>query len=169
MRHIAPQVKLNVSAADVVPILLAVIQEHRNAATRDKLTYALFNLVKKPTAGQRHLIADSCADLAGRIGASRTAEELLPQCWEQVPCLCRLACLCATCKVLVFVPAWQVPTTVARLCCLAWLCGPHGCLRLSQHGTNPTVAGRVDVIGKQGQLSRNKFLHLRLFAWWPTG
>ena len=84
--------KLNVIAADVVPILLAVIQEHRNAATRDKLTYALFNLVKKPTAGQRHLIADSCADLAGRIGASRTAEELLPQCWEQVPRLC-LLCL----------------------------------------------------------------------------
>lgn len=73
-----------VIAADVVPIFLAVIEEHRNAATRDKLTFALFNLVKKPTPGQRHLIADSCADLAARIGPSRTAEELLPQCWEQV-------------------------------------------------------------------------------------
>ena len=71
-------------AIDVVPIFLAVIEEHRNAATRDKLTFALFNLVKKPTPGQRHLIADSCADLAARIGPSRTAEELLPQCWEQV-------------------------------------------------------------------------------------
>ena len=71
-------------AADVVPIFLAVIEEHRNAVTRDKLTFALFNLVKKPTLGQRHLIADSCADLAARIGPSRTAEELLPQCWEQV-------------------------------------------------------------------------------------
>ncbi|KAL3158276.1 hypothetical protein ABBQ38_010522 [Trebouxia sp. C0009 RCD-2024] len=80
---IVPNVLIN-KRDDVVPILLAVIQEHRNAATRDKLTHALFNLVKKPTAGQRHLIADSCADLAGRIGTSRTAEELLPQCWEQV-------------------------------------------------------------------------------------
>ena len=71
-------------AIDVVPIFLAVIEEHRNADTRDKLTFALFNLVKKPTPGQRHLIADSCADLAARIGPSRTAEELLPQCWEQV-------------------------------------------------------------------------------------
>ena len=65
-------------------MFLAVIQEHRDSATRDKLTHALFNLVKKPTAAQRHLIADGCADLAGRIGPSRTAEELLPQCWEQV-------------------------------------------------------------------------------------
>ena len=73
-----------VMGADVVPIFLAVIEEHRNPASRDKLTYALFNLVKKPTPGQRHLIADSCAHLAGRIGPSRTAEELLPQCWEQV-------------------------------------------------------------------------------------
>ena len=44
----------------------------------------MFKLVKKPNSAQRRLIADSCADLAGRIGPSRTAEELLPQCWEQV-------------------------------------------------------------------------------------
>ena len=76
------------SPAEVLPVFLAVIQEHRDAATRDKLTHALFNLVKKPNGVQRRLIADSCADLAGRIGPSRTAEELLPQCWEQVcsPC-----------------------------------------------------------------------------------
>ncbi len=70
--------------AEVLPVFLAVIQEHRDAATRDKLTHALFNLVKKPNSAQRRLIGDSCADLAGRIGPSRTAEELLPQCWEQV-------------------------------------------------------------------------------------
>ena len=71
--------------AEVLPILLAVIQEHRDAASRDTLTHTLFNLVKKPNAGQRQIIVGACAELASRIGPSRTAEELLPQAWEQVP------------------------------------------------------------------------------------
>lgn len=70
--------------AEVLPIFLAVIQEHRDAASRDTLTHALFNLVKKPNGSQRQLIVQACVDLAGRIGPSRTAEELLPQAWEQV-------------------------------------------------------------------------------------
>ncbi|DBB17843.1 hypothetical protein WJX82_008236 [Trebouxia sp. C0006] len=80
---IVPNMLIN-KRDEVLPVFLAVIQEHRDAATRDKLTHALFNLVKKPNTAQRRLIADSCADLAARIGPSRTAEELLPQCWEQV-------------------------------------------------------------------------------------
>lgn len=128
--------KLNVMGADVVPMLLAVIQEHRNAGTRDKLTYALFNLVKKPTSAQRHLIADSCADLAGRIGASRTAEELLPQCWEQVGRLWPPVWLCVTCRVLAPCPAWQTSTSVAR----------------------------VVFFDQQGQLFRNEIQHLLLCA-----
>ena len=76
-------------------MLLAVIQEHRDAHARDQLTHALFNLVKRPSAQQRELILNSCVDLATRIGPARTAEELLPQCWEQVgqqcaTCLLRL-------------------------------------------------------------------------------
>ena len=70
--------------AEVLPIFLAVIQEHRDAASRDALTHTLFNLVKKPNAGQRQIIVEACAELASRIGPSRTAEELLPQAWEQV-------------------------------------------------------------------------------------
>lgn len=74
---------LPVCCAEALPIFLAVIQEHRDAGSRDTLTHALFNLVKKPNASQRQLIVGACSELAGRIGPSRTAEELLPQGWEQ--------------------------------------------------------------------------------------
>jgi hypothetical protein len=70
--------------AEVLPVFLAVIQEHRDAAARDRLTHAMFNLVKRPSSQQRELILSSCVELASRIGPARTAEELLPQCWEQV-------------------------------------------------------------------------------------
>ena len=73
-----------VSGAELLPVLVVMIQELRDAQARDRLTHCLFNLVKKPTAEQRSLIMDGCAELASRIGPARTAEELLPQCWEQV-------------------------------------------------------------------------------------
>ena len=73
--------------AELLPVLVVMIQELRDAQARDRLTHCLFNLVKKPTAEQRSLIMDGCAELASRIGPARTAEELLPQCWEQVQSL----------------------------------------------------------------------------------
>jgi len=75
-------------------VLAALIQEHRGPAARDALAHTLFNLVKRPSPGQRRMILAAWADLAAAIGPARTAEELLPQCWEQVgarqqrkPCL----------------------------------------------------------------------------------
>ena len=70
--------------AELLPVLVVMIQELRDARARDRLTHCLFNLVKKPTPEQRSLIMDGCVELASRIGPARTAEELLPQCWEQV-------------------------------------------------------------------------------------
>ncbi|KAK9813191.1 hypothetical protein WJX72_010407 [[Myrmecia] bisecta] len=81
--RIVPNVLIN-KRGELLPVFLAVIQEHRDARVRDRLTHCLFNLVKKPTSGQRRMILDSCAELARRIGPARAAEELLPQCWEQV-------------------------------------------------------------------------------------
>ena len=73
-----------VCCAELLPLLVVMIQELRDAQARDRLTHCLFNLVKKPTPEQRALIMDGCMELASRIGPARTAEELLPQCWEQV-------------------------------------------------------------------------------------
>ncbi len=70
--------------AELVPVLAALIQEHRGPAARDALAHTLFNLVKRPAPGQRRMILAAWADLAAAIGHARTAEELLPQCWEQV-------------------------------------------------------------------------------------
>ena len=70
--------------ADLVPVLVALIQEHRGAAARDALAHTLFNLVKRPTPGQRRMVLAAWRGLAAAIGPARTAEELLPQCWEQV-------------------------------------------------------------------------------------
>lgn len=70
--------------ADLVPVLVALIQEHRGPAARDALAHTLFNLVKRPSAAQRRMVLGAWRDLAAAIGPARTAEELLPQCWEQV-------------------------------------------------------------------------------------
>ncbi|KAK9855467.1 hypothetical protein WJX84_006526 [Apatococcus fuscideae] len=81
--RIQPHVLIN-KREELLPVLVVMIQELRDAHARDRLTHCLFNLVKKPTAEQRALIMDGCVELASRIGPARTAEELLPQCWEQV-------------------------------------------------------------------------------------
>ena len=70
--------------AELLPLLEALTEAHGDAGTRDKLCHALFNVVKKPTGVQRRMILESCAALARRIGPLRTADELLPQAWEQV-------------------------------------------------------------------------------------
>ena len=79
--------------ADLVPVLVALIQEHRGPAARDALAHTLFNLVKRPSPAQRRMVLCAWRDLAATIGPARTAEELLPQCWEQVPgpgAICRV-------------------------------------------------------------------------------
>ncbi|KAK9863677.1 hypothetical protein WJX84_001378 [Apatococcus fuscideae] len=81
--RIHPHVLIN-KREELLPVLVVMIQELRDARARDRLTHCLFNLVKKPTPEQRSLIMDGCVELASRIGPARTAEELLPQCWEQV-------------------------------------------------------------------------------------
>ncbi len=85
--HSTPEARADGRAparAELVPVLAALIQEHRGPAARDALAHTLFNLVKRPSPGQRRMILAAWADLAAAIGPARTAEELLPQCWEQV-------------------------------------------------------------------------------------
>ena len=75
---------MHAARADLVPVLVALIQEHRGPAARDALAHTLFNLVKRPSGAQRRMVLGAWRDLAAAIGPARTAEELLPQCWEQV-------------------------------------------------------------------------------------
>ncbi|KAK9812139.1 hypothetical protein WJX73_010615 [Symbiochloris irregularis] len=81
--RIIPHVLIN-KREELLPLLEALIEAHGDAQSRDKLSHALFNIVKKPNAAQRRMILDSCTALARRIGPLRTADELLPQAWEQV-------------------------------------------------------------------------------------
>eukprot|EP00004_Rigifila_ramosa_P014415 TRINITY_DN3282_c0_g1_i1.p1 TRINITY_DN3282_c0_g1~~TRINITY_DN3282_c0_g1_i1.p1 ORF type:complete len:1146 (+),score=226.51 TRINITY_DN3282_c0_g1_i1:197-3439(+) len=69
---------------ELIPLFVAIIAQHPDIKIRDSLTNGLFNLVKKPDVTQRKMIMDGCVALAKVIGEERTAEELLPQCWEQI-------------------------------------------------------------------------------------
>ncbi|GMH34414.1 hypothetical protein BSKO_02248 [Bryopsis sp. KO-2023] len=80
---VVPNVLIN-KREELVPVIIALVQEHPVSSERDKLCNLLFNLVKRPNKGQRQVIAGGCVVLAKAVGARRTAEELLPQCWEQV-------------------------------------------------------------------------------------
>lgn len=71
-------------AQEIIPIMLCAISQHPDAAARDQLVHLLFNLVKRPDEGQREIIMNACMALAQVIGPERVANELLPQCWEQV-------------------------------------------------------------------------------------
>ena len=47
-------------------------------------TALLFSLIKRPGPDQRRVLADACANIAKVVGEQRTADELIPQCFEQV-------------------------------------------------------------------------------------
>ena len=47
-------------------------------------TALLFSLIKRPGPDQRRMLADACANIAKVVGEARTADELVPQCFEQV-------------------------------------------------------------------------------------
>ncbi|KAK3281551.1 hypothetical protein CYMTET_10663 [Cymbomonas tetramitiformis] len=69
---------------ELLPVFLAVIQQHPEPATRESLTHTLFNLIKKPDEAQRRTIMEGFIALAKATGERRTGEELLPQCWNQI-------------------------------------------------------------------------------------
>ena len=67
---------------EIVPMLLATIQQVEDERVRGELTGLLFCLVKKPDATQRQTILHACRVLAELIGRERTERELVPQCWD---------------------------------------------------------------------------------------
>eukprot|EP00192_Tetraselmis_astigmatica_P001031 CAMPEP_0117657394 /NCGR_PEP_ID=MMETSP0804-20121206/5307_1 /TAXON_ID=1074897 /ORGANISM="Tetraselmis astigmatica, Strain CCMP880" /LENGTH=1274 /DNA_ID=CAMNT_0005463845 /DNA_START=410 /DNA_END=4234 /DNA_ORIENTATION=+ len=81
--RVVPSILIN-ARQELLPIFLAVIQEHPDASARCSLSKALFNLIKKPNDVQRKMIIEGCRELAIRIGPQRTMDELLPQCWAQL-------------------------------------------------------------------------------------
>ncbi len=79
--HVIPGIILR-AREEVVPMLLATIQQVEDERTRGQLTSLLFCLVKKPDASQRNTILHACKVLAELIGRERTERELVPQCWD---------------------------------------------------------------------------------------
>lgn len=69
--------------AELVPVLLAICQEHPSPLARQRTAALLLNLIRKPNAAQRDMIAAACARLAHCVGPARTALELLPHIADQ--------------------------------------------------------------------------------------
>eukprot|EP01117_Protostelium_nocturnum_P006703 TRINITY_DN2412_c0_g1_i3.p1 TRINITY_DN2412_c0_g1~~TRINITY_DN2412_c0_g1_i3.p1 ORF type:complete len:707 (+),score=218.17 TRINITY_DN2412_c0_g1_i3:407-2527(+) len=69
---------------ELIPIILAIISQHPDAAARYKLTELLFNLIKKPNEMERKMIVDGFIALASVTGLERTEQELLSQCWNEI-------------------------------------------------------------------------------------
>ncbi|CAN1122658.1 RAB11-binding protein RELCH homolog [Linum perenne] len=69
---------------ELLPLMMCAIERHPDKNTRTSLTHTLFNLIKRPDEQQRQIIMDACVSLAKNVGQTRTEEELLPECWEQV-------------------------------------------------------------------------------------
>lgn len=81
--HIVPNVLL-AKREELVPLLLATINLHPDAAERDALLNLLFNLTKRPDDAQRRVILTGLLSVAKCLGHERVEAELLPQCWEQI-------------------------------------------------------------------------------------
>ncbi|XP_065299337.1 RAB11-binding protein RELCH homolog [Dermacentor albipictus] len=81
--HIVPNVLL-AKREELVPLLLAAINLHPDAAQRDVLLNLLFNLTKRPDDAQRRVILAGLLSVAECLGPERVEAELLPQCWEQI-------------------------------------------------------------------------------------
>uniref|UniRef100_A0A224YFP9 Protein phosphatase 2a regulatory subunit a n=1 Tax=Rhipicephalus zambeziensis TaxID=60191 RepID=A0A224YFP9_9ACAR len=81
--HIVPNVLL-AKREELVPLLLAAINLHPDAAQRDVLLNLLFNLTKRPDDAQRRVILAGLLSVAQCLGPERVEAELLPQCWEQI-------------------------------------------------------------------------------------
>nr|CAB3258802.1 lisH domain and HEAT repeat-containing protein KIAA1468 [Phallusia mammillata] len=81
--HIVPTVLL-AKRDQLIPLLLSAAALHPEISTRNELVNILFNLIKKPDETERQMILLGCVAYAKHIGESRSEEELLPQCWEQI-------------------------------------------------------------------------------------
>jgi len=57
---------------------------HPDNNQRDRLLKILFNMYKKPTINQRHILLQACLCFAKQSGPIRAHAELLPQCWENL-------------------------------------------------------------------------------------
>eukprot|EP01125_Pyxidicula_operculata_P014832 TRINITY_DN4991_c0_g1_i1.p1 TRINITY_DN4991_c0_g1~~TRINITY_DN4991_c0_g1_i1.p1 ORF type:complete len:1331 (+),score=329.11 TRINITY_DN4991_c0_g1_i1:371-4363(+) len=69
---------------ELLPVLLVAICWNPDEKQRLNLTHLLFNLIKIPNEEQRRVIMAGCVWLATLSDQDRTANELLPQCWEQI-------------------------------------------------------------------------------------
>ncbi|KAK4315518.1 hypothetical protein Pmani_013261 [Petrolisthes manimaculis] len=83
LHNIAPNVIL-AKREVVVPLVVCGVMLHRDPSQREKLLHLLFNLIKRPDAGQRGTILAGLAGLGRVLGPGGVEGEILPQCWEQL-------------------------------------------------------------------------------------
>ncbi|KAK3865667.1 hypothetical protein Pcinc_028744 [Petrolisthes cinctipes] len=83
LHNIAPNVIL-AKREVVVPLVVCGVMLHRDPGQREKLLHLLFNLIKRPDAGQRGTILAGLAGLGRVLGPGGVEGEILPQCWEQL-------------------------------------------------------------------------------------
>jgi hypothetical protein len=82
-----PRVALHVliqHRVELLPLFQRAIARCPVPTQRAGTTALLFSLIKRPGPDQRRVLADACANIARVVGEQRTADELIPQCFEQV-------------------------------------------------------------------------------------